>query len=739
MSSEFLSQVTKDSKACRRALVGWLLFLCCCVLPGGLQAEVNPIRRVLVFYEVGAHYPAIALIDQGISDTLRNSPYQIELYREYLDTSLFPDPATQREFREWYTHKYRDRKPDVIIAVGPSALEFMLAAHEAFFRDIPVVFCTSTEAVADRARLDSHFTGVWDELEPVETLEAALRLKPDTKHVFVVGGASPYDRSVQASLRERLHNYESKLDFEYLTDLAMPQLLDRVRHLPDHSVVLYLSILRDAAGTQFIDATEASPMVAQAANAPVFTFADTNLGHGEAGGDVIKWADEGKVAGATALRILGGEKPQDIPTVRTVNVYMFDWRALKRWGFKESDLPAGSIVLNRHPGFWELYKQYVLVGILILLAQAMAILGLLWQRARRRETEAELRRSEQKFSKSFRQSPLAISIANTNGDRYLEVNETFEELTGWRRDEVAGRSQSEIKLWVDPNRRSAFLKELLAQGNVRDLEIRIRRKDGQIRTTLGSAELIEVDGEKCCLSVWTDITERKQAEEALASVSHKLIESQEQERARIARELHDDINQRIALLAVELEQLQQSNLGLDSEARRRMKTLGKHVSDIGMEVQAISHRLHSSKLEILGVVAACRSFCREVAERNKVTVDFTEEGTPRGVSQDVSLCLFRILQESLNNAIKHSGAQHFEVRLRGVSDEIQLTVRDCGVGFDAQAALSGQGLGLISMRERASLVKGTILITSKPMAGTEITLRAPIAVNHQSQAISGAA
>src|SRR4029077_2415876 len=379
MSSELLAQVTKYSKARRRALVCWLIFLCSCVLPGDIQAEVKRIRRVLDFYEVGAHYPAIALIDQGISETLRNSPYQIELYREYLDTALFPDPATQREFREWYSRKYRDRKPDLIIAVGPSALEFMLVAHEAFFRDIPVVFCTSTEAVADRARLDSHFTGMWDEPEPAKALETYLRLRPGTKHVFLVGGTSPYDRSIQTLYRERLQNYESKLDFKYLTDLAMPQLLDQLRHLPDHSVVLYLGILRDAAGTQFIDATEAGPMVAQSANAPVFTFADINLGHGEAGGNVINVADEGRVAGATALRIIGGEKPQDIPIARTVNVYTFDWRALKRWGIRESALPPGSILINRQPHFWELYKQYVLVGILIFLAQAMAILGLLWQ------------------------------------------------------------------------------------------------------------------------------------------------------------------------------------------------------------------------------------------------------------------------------------------------------------------------------------------------------------------------
>src|SRR5215469_16607702 len=605
MLHDFFLQVVNASRVRRGALAGVLLFFGC-ILPSGVGAQVKPIKRVLIFYEVGPNYPAIALIDQGISDTLKNSPYEIEVYREYLDTALFPDQATQREIRDWYARKYRDRRPDIIIAVGPSALGFMIAAHEAFFHNVPVVFCTSTEEAAGRAKLASHFTGTWEEPEPQKTLEAALRLLPGTKHVFLVGGTSPYDRSVEALYRERLHNYESKLDFRYLTDLAMPELLDRLRHLPDHSVVLHLGILRDAAGKQFIDATEAGPMVVRAANAPVFTFSDLNMGHGEAGGYVLDLADEGKFAAATALRILNGEKPQDIPIVRNVNVYMFDWTVLKRWGMKEGNLPLGSIVLNRQPGFWELYGLYVLVGIAVVLAQAVAILGLLWQRARRRKIEAELRKSDERFSKSFRQSPLAISIASMNGDRYVEVNETFEELTGWRRDEVAFRNHSDIKLWVDPEHRSAFLKRLLAQGNVRDLEIRIRRKDGQIRTTLGSAELIEVDGENCCLSVWADITERKQAEEALASVSHKLIDAQEQERTRIARELHDDINQRIALLAVELAQLHESSPGSAREAHRRVNGLQQRLSDIGIEIQAIAHRLHSSKLEYLGLVAACK-------------------------------------------------------------------------------------------------------------------------------------
>jgi PAS domain S-box-containing protein len=323
--------------------------------------------------------------------------------------------------------------------------------------------------------------------------------------------------------------------------------------------------------------------------------------------------------------------------------------------------------------------------------------------------------------------------------RYLQVSDRWCADYGVEASQILGRSHYEV-LADMPDRWKEIHRRALGGETLQADEDRWDRKSGATWVRWEVRPWLNLDGKPGGILIFAEeITRRKQAEEALASVSHKLIEAQEKERTRIARELHDDINQQIALTAVELEGLQQSNPNLDSEARKRMKALVKRISDIGMEVQAISHRLHSSKLEILGVVAACRSFCREVAERNKVTVDFIEEGVPRGVPEDVSLCLFRILQESLNNAIKHSGAQRFEVRLRAVSDEIQLTVRDRGVGFDAPAALSGHGLGLISMRERASLVKGTISITSKPMAGTEITLRVPFAANRESQAISGAA
>jgi PAS domain S-box-containing protein len=251
----------------------------------------------------------------------------------------------------------------------------------------------------------------------------------------------------------------------------------------------------------------------------------------------------------------------------------------------------------------------------VIVAQTLLIFGLFSQRTRRKETEAELRRSEDKFSKSFRESPLAISIVSTKDGCYIDLNETFEQQTGWTRDDLIGRSPLDLGLWVDPDQRSLFIKRLLAEGKVRDLEVKVRRKDGQIRTTLGSAELIEVNGEPCALSVIADVTERKQAEEALAGLSGRLIEAQEEERKRIARELHDDYNQRLAMLAIDLERLADNGGHSSVETNHYLHQLSDHVSKLGDDLHSLSHRLHSSTLETLGLVAGVKAFCKEFAEQ----------------------------------------------------------------------------------------------------------------------------
>ena len=223
---------------------------------------------------------------------------------------------------------------------------------------------------------------------------------------------------------------------------------------------------------------------------------------------------------------------------------------------------------------------------------------------------------------------------------------------------------------------------------------------------------------------FVDITARKLADAALAGVSGKLIEAQEQERRRIARELHDDIGQRLALLAIELAQLQQRS-SVPSELPERVGKLQLLTSEIAADIQSLSHELHSSRLQYLGLAAALRGFCQEFSGQQKVEVDFETQDLPTSLSPDISLCFFRVLQEALHNAAKHSGVQHFEVRLWGTPDEIHLAIRDSGVGFDLESTKAGRGLGLISMQERLKLLHGILSVESQPQRGTTIHASVP--------------
>jgi PAS domain S-box-containing protein len=224
---------------------------------------------------------------------------------------------------------------------------------------------------------------------------------------------------------------------------------------------------------------------------------------------------------------------------------------------------------------------------------------------------------------------------------------------------------------------------------------------------------------------FVDITARKLADAALASVSGKLIEAQEQERRRIARELHDDIGQRLALLAIELAQLQQRS-SYPSEFPERIGKLQLLTSEIAADIQSLSHELHSSRLQYLGLAAALRGFCQEFSGQQKVEVDFETQDLPTSLSPDISLCFFRVLQEALHNAAKHSGVQHFKVRLWGTPDEIHLAISDSGVGFDLESTKAGRGLGLISMQERLKLLHGILAVESQPQRGTTIHASVPL-------------
>jgi signal transduction histidine kinase len=228
------------------------------------------------------------------------------------------------------------------------------------------------------------------------------------------------------------------------------------------------------------------------------------------------------------------------------------------------------------------------------------------------------------------------------------------------------------------------------------------------------------------------MAEARRTQDSLRRISGSLIEAQEQERHRIARELHDDINQRLAILVLELEQMRD----IPPAVRSRLQELRKQAVEISDDVQALSHELHSSKLQYLGVVAGIKSWCKEFGARQKIEIDCRTD-VSSVVPLEIGFSLLRVLQEALHNALKYSGVGRVEVQLREYSGEIHLIVSDLGRGFDVQAAMQGEGLGLTSMCERIRMVNGTIAIESKPMRGTTIHVRVPFQSQHISQLAVG--
>jgi PAS domain S-box-containing protein len=260
------------------------------------------------------------------------------------------------------------------------------------------------------------------------------------------------------------------------------------------------------------------------------------------------------------------------------------------------------------------------------------------------------------------------------------------------------------------------------------MEYRLRRHDGAYRWILDQGvPIFKANGSFAgYIGSGIDVTGRKLAEDALSTVSQRLIEAHEEERTRIARELHDDINQRIGLLAANLDYLKQSLPASAAEFRTELEEASKQVVELGRDIQSLSHRLHSSKLELLGLTAAAASFCKDCSNVQKVEIDFHAENIPKDLSAEISLCLYRVLQEALQNATKHSGARHFKVSLRGGANEIELTVQDSGIGFEPEDAIRGRGLGLSSMQERLKLVNGQLFIESKLQRGTTVQARVPL-------------
>jgi len=258
-----------------------------------------------------------------------------------------------------------------------------------------------------------------------------------------------------------------------------------------------------------------------------------------------------------------------------------------------------------------------------------------------------------------------------------------------------------------------------------DFEHRLVLPDGSVKYVHVVAHAVSDQSDSIeFVGAVMDVTERRRAEEALEDLAGRLIRAQEEERKRVGRELHDHISQTLGVLTIKIDQLR-ADQAIAAGAADALEELRRDTSDIADDVRRLSHRLHSSTLDYLGLVPALQKLVAEFSERHAIAITFAHASLPRSLPSDVALCLFRVAEEGLTNIAKHSKARSGRVHITGTEDGIHLTVEDAGEGFDVTIAGSKAGLGFVSMQERLRVLHGTIHVDSAPSRGTRIDAWVP--------------
>lgn len=348
----------------------------------------------------------------------------------------------------------------------------------------------------------------------------------------------------------------------------------------------------------------------------------------------------------------------------------------------------------------------------------------------RKRTEQTLRESEQRFRRVADSAPVLIWMSGTE-KLCTFFNQGWLNFTGRTLEQEMGNGWAFGVHQEDFERCLAIYSGAFDARVEFEMEYRLRRYDGKYRWMVDyGVPRFESDGAFCgYIGTCVDMTERKAAAESLESLSGRLITAQEEERGRIARELHDDFSQRLALLGIGLSRLWKKRPESEEEERKVVRELWNRTQEISSDVHRLSHQLHSSKLEHVGLGPALMGLCEEISEKYGIQVEFTDRGVPSEIPKDVALCLFRVTQEALNNVVKHSRAKQAQVELCKTRNEIRLQIADAGAGFDVDLSPTDVGIGLVGMRERLRLVGGRLSVQSAPTRGTEILAEVPVSVS----------
>ncbi len=741
----------------------WLVFSA-----SSFASEPGKTKRVLILYSfkyglsANVHMDGNKVTGDAIQATMEEEIADgIGFQSERMDVSTLPENRYFEELRDTYRKKYDGQPIDLIIAVNFRALKFLINHGEEIWPNTPILFCGLEKGRREQLkRLRPNITGLFVDARFGDMIDTIFKIHPNTQQVTVIVGTSETERFIEARVRQAYREYVGRVDFTSLSNFGFDAILSRVADLPPNSIVLFLTLLQVGEGKSVPE--NALHLISRMSNVPVYGLFDVYVGHGIVGGSLYSVEHRGTMIGKMGVRILAGEKPRDIPIeTRQKHFNLYDWRQLKRWGIAESDLPQGSIVRYREQSFYELYYRYIWGVVALIVLETFLVSFLLINRVRRhraerelqrthhkleetniglkheiterKQTEIELHESEERYRALVDKLPASILVIQDG--HFIFSNPAGLQLLGFSGlKDFVGRPALEI---VSPEFRESMIQRMksLAQGkNNPAVEIELLKTDGTIVPVESTSVSIQIGGKPTGLIICNDITQRKQAEMALLksqedfrNLAGKLLSVQEAERRRLAREMHDDLAQRLAVLAIDIGKIERYFENTANPVFETLQSVRERLVNLSGDIHAISRQLHPSILEDLGLVDAIKSECSIFTKREGIAVDYQVENVPLRITKDVGISIYRIVQEGLRNVAKHAGTTQLQVLLTGMDDSIYLTIKDQGVGFDLKEAEKKLGLGLVSMQERVRLIQGNISIESRPGKGTVINVQAPVA------------
>jgi len=735
--------------------------------------------RVLLLYSEARLTPSVVRTDQALRSTLEaRSPRPVYFYTEFLDLNSFRGAALQGELVNLLRVKYRQRPIDLIVAQGQLTVPFVLQNRADLFSNPRVVLVSVEPSTFAALSSDSTISGTWRARGWGDTLELARRLHPGTRRAVVVVGASEAERLWADSARQQLAARGGPIEITYLVGSSSETVFKTISALPKDSVVLSGPFLRDGIGRDFTMSTFMSQMMA-VARVPVYGLTEGTIGTGVVGGHVVSFEAHGKVAAGLALRMLAGEHPS--PTTEGTTVPTFDDRQLVRWGVDRRLLPPGSVVLFHELSLWERYRSYVIGVAGLVVLQSLLIGLLLVQRAQRRRAQRSLA-DRLRFETLLSNLSAALSSCPTPEiDREIEkgLRRIVEDLGMdrailWSLDERAGEARvthawgrpgippmvavikKEQFPWLrtriregqalslpstaDPDE-APVDRDSLAQMGTRSTALAPLVEGGVVVGGLSVGNVLAERGWpdelmprlRLLADVFANALARQHAEQAahasardIRDLAGRLLTAEDDERRRIARELHDGVNQDLASLSIALSVLEDGLPAETSEERRReVNRLHTRAVELAEAIRYLSHELHPGILQYAGLATALRSHCRELDGSHGVSVAYQSDDDLGHVPADVALCVYRVTQEALKNAAMHARARQAWVTVAREEADLVLTIRDDGSGFDLAKA-RGRGLGLISLEERVRHVGGRLVIDTEPQRGTTIRVVVPL-------------